>query len=125
MSTGLLQATFDGVETAFAVAEEWVRRGSYRKKSGNSEYDPITDTTADPGTVIDNVRCIQTAASLEEREASPVAINDAKFLIPSIDLPGVVPGENDVFTLDGIDWNVLVDKYVPGRPLYIVFARKA
>jgi hypothetical protein len=123
--SGLLQATFDGVETAFAVAYEWVRIASYRKKTGNPTYDPITDTMSDQGTVIENVRVIQTAASLEEREASPVAINDAKFIVPSVDLPGVEPGENDVLTLDGVDWNVLVDKYVPGRPIHILFARKA
>lgn len=125
MSDSLLQATFDGVETAFAVCHEWVRIGTYRKLTGNAVYDPITDTTSDPGAVISGVRYIQTAASLEEREASPVAINDAKFIVPSVDLPGVEPGENDVITLDGVDWNVLVDKYVPGRPIHILFARKA
>jgi hypothetical protein len=122
---GLLQATFDGVETAFSVANEWVRIGTYLKRTGNPSYDPGTDQLSDPGKTFEKVRVIQVAATREEREASPVAISDAKFLIPSVDLPGIEPSENDVLTLDGVAWNVLIDKYVPGRPLYILFARKA
>lgn len=122
---GLLQLTFDGVETAYSIASEWVRIGSYYAHYGNPDYDPATDTLADQSKTFPKVRVIQVSASLQEREASPVAINDAKFLIPSVDLPGVVPTENDRLTLDGVIWNVLVDKYVPGRPLFIVFGRKA
>jgi hypothetical protein len=122
---GLLQATFDGVEIAFNVANEWVRLGTYLSRTGNPDYDPASDTLADQSKTFQNVRVIQVSATLEEREASPVAINDAKFLVPSVDLPGIEPTENDVLTLDGVAWNVLVDKYVPGRPLFILFSRKA
>ena len=122
---GLLQATFDGVETAFSIASEWVRLGTYLHRYGNPSYDAESDTIADQTKKFEKVRVIQVSASLQEREASPVAISDAKFIIPSVDLPGIEPTENDVLSLDDVAWNVLVDKFVPGRPIFIVFGRRA
>lgn len=121
----LIATTAAGIETAWAVAAEFVTPGTYTKREGNPTYDPATDALAANDNVVSNVRFLKVSASREEREASPVAINDAKFLVPAVDLPGLTPGENDVITILGITYNVLVSKFVPGEVLHIIFGRRA
>jgi hypothetical protein len=124
----LIPTVLAGVETAFSVAEEFVRVGTYVKKSGNGTYDPVADTKVENTNRIENVRFLRTATTREEREASPIAIQDAKFIVPSVDIPDLDPGENDSIEFnDGTleIWNVMVSKFVPGRVVHIVFARRA
>ncbi len=121
----LLATAKAGVETAFKVGAEFVRVGSYRKRTGNPTYDPVTDSLGEDGNVITNIRFMRTASTIEEREGSPVSISDDKFIVPAIDLPNIRPGENDIITLDGVDYNVLISKFVPGDVIHIIFARRA
>lgn len=123
---GLLNLVSSGVETAFDLASELVKTGVYTKKSGNGSYDPVTDTKTNATLVITNVRFLQTTMDQEQREASPVAVADGKFLVPAIDIQGLDPGENDEFVLEtGEKWNVLVSRPTPGKQLHIVFGRRA
>lgn len=120
-----LKATIaSGVETAFAAAEDLVSLGTYTVRRGTSVYDPATDSYTGVGpTTYGNVRMIRTALTDSEREASSVTVSDVKVLIPARDLP-VRPNETDVFTLDGVGYNVISLKAVPGDSLWIVFARE-
>lgn len=113
-----------GVETAFGVAKELVRDGTYITKGGDPVYDPATDNLGSDVRV-SGVRMLQTASTVEEREASPVSVNDIKILIPFVDLPGIEPGENDKIDLDGKIYNVLTVKPVPGKAIHIIFCREA
>lgn len=119
--TDVLQA---GVETAFASAQELVRLGTYSAKGGDPIYDPVTDTMTGGRDVVTNVRMLESTATLAEREASPVAITDTKFLIPFVDLPGHTPSETDSILLDGVGYNVVAFKKVPGQAVHVVFARR-
>jgi hypothetical protein len=124
--TGLLDTVFAGVETAFSVGSEFVVLGTYTKKSGNPTYNPAADTLAESPNVVPNVRFLKTALSREEREASPLSIQDAKFIVPAVDLPGLDPGENDFFQMEnGERWNVLTSRFVPGKVVHILFGRRA
>lgn len=119
--TDVLQA---GVETAFASAQELVRLGTYTAKGGDPIYDPIADTLTGGGDAIANVRMLESSATLAEREASPVSITDTKFLIPFVDLPGHTPSETDKILLDGVGYNVVAFKKVPGQAIHVIFARR-
>jgi hypothetical protein len=123
---GLLNTVAAGVETAFELASELVVLGTYTKILGNSTYNPSTDTTDVNQEEIPAVRFLPTSVTLEEREASPVAITDTKFLVPGKDISGYDPGENDFFVLEtGERWNVLMSRPTPGKKLHIIFARRA
>ena len=113
-----------GVETAFASAQELVRLGTYIAKGGDPVYDPVTDTMTGGKDEITNVRMLETASTMAEREASPVAITDSKFLIPFVDLPGHTPSETDSILLDGVGYNVISFKKVPGQAIHVIFARR-
>jgi hypothetical protein len=124
---GFVDTILAGVETAFTLSSEFVVSGTYTKKSGNADYDPSTDElVAENSNVFTNVRFLKTALSRQEREASPLSVQDAKFLVPAVDLPLKDPGENDFFVLaTGERWNVLTSKFVPGDVIHIIFGRRA
>jgi len=67
---------------------------------------------------------LETSSQAEEREASPVTVGDSKFLIPFVDLPGITPSETDTILLDGVGYNILIYKKVPGQAIHIIFCRK-
>lgn len=113
-----------GVETAFTSARELVRLGTYAAKGGDPIYDPVTDTMTGGKDVIANVRMLESTSTMEEREASPVTITDTKFIIPFVDLPGHTPSETDTILLDGVDYNVISYKKVPGQAVHVIFARR-
>lgn len=113
-----------GVETAFSAAKELVRHGTYHAKGGDPVYDPGSDSMTGGDVQVPNVRMLRTSSLAEEREASPVAITDEKYLIPAVDLPGITPSDQDKIELDGVFSNVVSWKPVPGDSLYIVFARR-
>lgn len=121
----LIETVKAGIETAFAVGAEFVTVGEYLKKTGNGTYDPVADTITPGANIVSGVRFLKTSAGVQEREASPVAINDVKFLVPAIDLPGLEPGENDQIRILGIRYNVVVTKFVPGNVIHIIFGRRA
>lgn len=120
-----LQATFDGVEIAFAAASEFVSVGTYLGRTGNESYDIDADTMNPIGTSIPNVRFLPTSVQDAEREASPVAVSDLKILIPGKDLGTFVPSTNDKLQMAGFWYNVVAVKPVPGKALWIVFVRAA
>ncbi len=123
----LLNVVEQGVETAFAVASEFVTIGTYIQHVGGSTYDPETDAVT-PGVVeIPNVRFLKTASEGSEREASPISVTDVKFIIPAKDLPaGFRPREEDqMLPGDGLKYNLVVPRFVPGNPVHIIFARQA
>lgn len=120
---GLGDLVHSGVETAFQAASDFVSLGVYTHRHSDPVYDPVTDQMTGGTTEYIGVRMIRTAANSEERESSPLTINDVKILIPAADLP-VLPQENDWFVLDGISYNVAALKRVPNDPLWIIMARK-
>lgn len=119
----LLAQVAAGVETAFTAAGDLVSSAVYVVRAGTSNYDPVTDTYTAQTTVY-TVRALRSSFTEQEREASPVTVEDVKVLIPAVDLQGVKPRETDYFTLDGLDYNVLGVKGIPGNSLWIVSARK-
>lgn len=123
----LLATVRAGIETAFAVGEEFVSIGTYLRRAGPSAYDPITDTTSPAAVPIPNVRFLKTATDVTEREASPVTITDLKWLVPAVDLPpDFRPGEDDqIEPGDGLRYNILASRPLPGDALFIFFGRKA
>lgn len=112
-----------GVETAFEAAAELVRLGVYTSKSGVPTYNPLTDQMTGGLVGIPNVRMLEVVATAEEREASPVTVSDTAFLIPWVDLPRD-PSETDTILLDGVSYNVLTRKKIPGKTIHKVFCRK-
>jgi hypothetical protein len=125
--SGFLDTIADGIETAFTLGAEFVTTGTYTRKDGNHTYDPATDDlVAENPNVLTGVRFLRTKVDVQEREASPVSITDTKFLVPGVDLGGLLPGPTDFFQLDtGERWNVLISQPTPGNKLIIIFARKA
>lgn len=122
--TDLKQVVAEGVEVAFAAAKDFVELGTYRARASEPVYDPDTDTIAYTPLVIADVRMLRTAAGVEEREASAVAVGDVKFIIPAVDLQGYVPKESDEIEFGGLLYNTLAIKFVPGDSIYIIIARK-
>jgi hypothetical protein len=120
----LLTTIAAGVETAFTAAQDLVSDGVYTVRTAAPVYDPVTDDYTASTTTFDPVRMLRTSMTDQEREASALTVTDVKVLIPATDLPGVRPGETDVFTLDGTGYNVITIKTVPGNSLWIVFARE-
>lgn len=123
----LLETVRAGIETAFAVGNEFVSVGTYYHRSGQGNYDADTDTMNPAATTISNVRFLKTSVDNTEREASPVAITDLKWLVPAVDLPvGFKPGENDQCEPgDGLRYNIVASRPLPGDALFIFFGRKA
>lgn len=123
----LIPTILAGIETAFAVGNEFVTVGTYDKSSGLGEYNPVTDDVIPGQTRYSNIRFLKTTTNNTEREASPVAITDSKFLVPAVDFPsGFLPGDNDKFAPgDGIVYNVIASRPLPGNVLFIIFGRRA
>lgn len=122
----LINTLQDGVEIAFANVSDLVRLGTYQTKGGDPVYDPVSDTmTGGSPKTFDKVRILETSAQAEEREASQVTVSDSKFLIPFVDLPNHDPSETDTIIMDGVDYNVVTRKKVPGQAIHIIFCRKA
>lgn len=119
----LLDVAKNGVETAFQAAGSFVSLATYYSRTGSTVYDPVTDVLTAPVTTLTNVRMIRTAATAQEREASPVGVNDVKVLIPATDLPGIEPADTDEFEMEGARYNVLTFKAVTKDILWVVFAR--
>jgi hypothetical protein len=113
-----------GIETAFAIAAEYVVVGTYKPSDGTPVYDPDTDTMTQ-GTPIPDVRFMPVNNQVEEREASPVAVTDLKLLVPGKDLKGVVPSDTGKCQLWDKWHNVILARAVPGQDLWIIFVRQA
>ena len=112
-----------GVETAFKVAADFVKLGTYYVMpdgSQSGDYDPVTDTVAGARQTINNVRMLRTKSQETEVEASAAATQRVKFLIPASDLPGVEPRTPDELLYNGIRYNVLTYAPVPGYSLLIL-----
>jgi hypothetical protein len=123
----LIPTILAGIETAFGVGNEFVTVGTYDKSTGTGVYNPVMDDVVPGQTRYDNVRFLKTTTDVTEREASPVGITDSKFLVPSVDFPqGFLPGENDKFAPgDGVVYNVIASRPLPGNVLFIIFGRRA
>lgn len=122
-----LKATIaSGVLQAFTAAQDLVSLGTYSTRGTSIPvYDPVNDTyVSSSANTVTNVRMLRTSLTDEEREASSVTVSDAKVLIPAVDLPGVRPSETDTIQLDGVGYNVLSVKTVPGDSLWILFVRE-
>lgn len=120
----ILQATFDGVEVAFAAVSEFVSVGTYLARTGAEVYDPDTNTKTPVGVTIPEVRLLPTSVSAQEREASPISVDDIKVLVPGIDLGTTRPTTNDKFQMAGVWYNIVAVKPVPGKALWILFGRR-
>ena len=117
----ILQA---GVETAFEAAKELVRVGLYTAKGGDPVYDPGTDSMSGGEVQVTGVRMLPTTTTVEDREASPVAVSDVAVIIPYVDLPGITPSETDKFEMGGVTHNVIAAKKIPGQAVHKVFGRE-
>lgn len=114
-----------GVELAFNTAYEFVVVGEYHSRAGPMVFDPDLDTMTPAAPAITGVRFLPVNNTLEEREASPVAINDLKLLVPGVDLKGTIPTDVDQVKMWDKLWNVTLAKAVPGQALWSIFVRKA
>lgn len=122
--TDLTQVVEQGVEVAFDTLKDFVVLGTYYTRGSEPVYDPDTDTMTYDQQNFSNVRMIRTSANMQEREASAVAVNEVKFLIPAADLPGYTPSETDWLDYAGIPYNVASFRHVPGDSLWIIMARE-
>lgn len=116
-----------GVETAFQIAADFVKLGSYVVMPDGSQvgdYDPVTDTVADARATIASVRMIRTKRQEAELEASPASMQRVRFLIPASDIPGVEPKSPDEIVYSSVTYNVLSSSPVPGDSLWIIEAIK-
>lgn len=113
-----------GVEQAFAAAGDLVSLGAYHRRASTPVYNAAADTYTATMTDFANVRMVRAALTDEEREASPATVSDMKVLIPAADLPAIRPGETDTLDLDGVGYNVIKVKTVPGDSLWILFVRE-
>lgn len=122
---GLKATVAAGVQQAFVAAGDLISTGSYTARRGTAVYNPATDTYTSTSVVTyPAVRMLRASLTDAEREASSVSVSDVKVLIPATDLPGVTPDETDTFTLDGLGYNVLSYRTVPGDSLWIIIARE-
>lgn len=112
------------MEQAFAAAQDLVSSGTYYSRSGAGTYNSTTDTYNVALTTYSAVRMVRAGLTDQEREASPVSVTDVKVLIPAKDLANVRPKESDTFLLDGVNYNILSFKGVPGDSLWIIYARE-
>lgn len=117
---GILQSS---VETVFDVASELVQEAVYHPNSESGTYDPATDeyTSAPSG---HNCRLIETTVTAEDREASPIEVEDLKIIIPWKDLEGVTLKGVDAITYAGTTKNILARKKIPGKAIHIFFIRQ-
>lgn len=99
---------------------------TYTSRSGDTTYDPDTDTTSRSVTVLNNVPVVLTKFTLGEVNSSvEITVNDQKILVAALDLPGIVPDKDDELTMMGSKW--LVEKVLtgPGSPVYGIHLRKS
>lgn len=112
------------VETIYTVLEELVVLATYHSTSTARIYDAETDSYAGGAADIPNVRVIETSVSVEEREASPVTVEDTKILIPHVDLASITLEESDTITYNGTTKNILARKKIPGKAIHVFFVRE-
>lgn len=114
-----------GVETAFQLAGDFVRLGTYFSMpdgSQSTDYDPTTDTIAGPRATLNNIRMLRVKQDEREIEASAAAKQQVKFLVPAADLPSITPKGPDEILFNGTRYNVLQADTVPGDSLWIILA---
>lgn len=119
----ILAAVAAGVETAFRAAGDAVLQVTYVRRSGAPAYDPVTDSvTVSQQTM--TVRALRSRITDVEREASPVTVEDSRILVPASDMAPATPKESDTYTLDGVQYNVIGWRGVPGDSLWIITGRR-
>lgn len=113
----------NSVETIFALADELVSPAVYHSSAGEKTYDSDLDEYVG-GAVDTPVRVIETSITAEDREASPIEVEDMKILVPYVDLEGIALSGSDSITYLGTTKNILARKKVPGQAIHIFFIRK-
>lgn len=116
-----------GVERAFTILKDLVKLGDYYQAlsgPGSGGYDPVTDTTVTPTQTFLNVRMLKVSVDAEELIGTQVVVNDVKILIPAKDL-AIDPNSADHIFLQGLRYNIVQPKPIPGKALHILYCREA
>ena len=89
-------------------------------------FDATSDTMSDGAgsKTISNVKMIKCSLSKKEMEASILTLASCKFLIPALNIPGVIPESNDLITFEGEIWETVDVKSPPSNPLWIIYAKR-
>ncbi len=86
------------------------------------QYNPATDTT--PETVVTvSFKGILTSRRIDEDDNNAVVDTSTKLIAAALDMPAVVPDENDTIQINGALWEIVKIKYVPGDPIYVFTIR--
>ena len=117
---GLNELIAQQVQSAFEVIDNIPQLGTYTVKNP-STYDPATDVQVSNDTAYSSIKMLKASLTKQEMEASPVTKTTCKFLIASLNLPGVTPKHTDLITYQGQKWEIYNVKAVPGDTLHILF----
>ena len=97
---------------------------SYVQHTGET-YDPVSGSPTPTVTTTTGVECVFTNFTVEEKDDEVNVLTDQKCLIPSLNIPGIEPDENDEVTDSaGATWNVRRVMSPPGSSLFKLHVRK-
>lgn len=115
------------VSSAFEIIGDLRENTAVQLVATNGAYDPVTDSTTQTITTINDLKAVFSRFTIDEVDESVVVSTDMKVLIPAKDLNYYQPQEYDTLieTDTSVKWNVRKSRTVPGNSLYIVHVRKA
>lgn len=88
-------------------------------------YNPTTDTLTVTETTYANVECVLTKLSTEDLDWWPGDMVGQKMILPSLNLPGVIPDDSDhIIDSGSIRWNIYRIKEVPGKSVFVIYLRE-
>ena len=97
---------------------------SFVKHNGDT-YDPVSGTPTPSVTTTTGVECVFTSFTVEEKDDQVIVLTDQKCLIPSLNIPGIEPDEDDeVLDSSGVTWNIRRVLSPPGASLFKLHVRK-
>jgi hypothetical protein len=98
--------------------------GTYFRTT-NTGFDAATDLMTSTEISQANVPMVKLKSEVHEMEASPLTLNDAKFLIAKLDLTLVdEPNENDRILFEGKTYQVLRFTTPPSRPIWLIYTKE-
>lgn len=86
------------------------------------QYNPATDAQPETVTTV-TFQGILTSRRIDEDDNNKVNDTSTKLIAAALDMPSIVPDENDTILINGAMWEIVKLKYVPGDPIYIFTVR--
>lgn len=113
------------VSESFKAFEDLRKTVTYYSVTGDTVYDPVADTvSADTENV--TIQGIWSKFSKFQIINQVALSTDVKFIVPALDLGGIIPNENDYLVDDsGVRWNVYGVRSPPGESVYILHLRES